>query len=257
VSEPSAPTESGARARATRSPSITPSSFAIRYSPALEGVQRNAPLAGVLLVSLERGAAVELVDDVPLGLGHRHLAGRRLETVADAHAPGPGAEDVRRGSHVRRRPLPVSHQRGLEASLVAGRAADDLVQGLRLRQDLPDQLLADAGEPVGEHDGGGERQALRMCLALRGPEVPAQIGGGPLRVLLQARDGSRLGDGLWRRDQEDRDSPVREAALGHFAGGGAADDLLRSGRGAGRAQRVAQGQVRRGEQEAERRRRSS
>ena len=198
----------------------------------------------MLLVHLERGPSVELVDDVLLGASDGHLAGGRLEAMPDADAPGRRAEYVQGGGDVGRRSLRISDQRGLEAALVASRAADDLVERLGLREDLPHQLFTDAGQPVGEHHGRREGEALGVGPALRRAEVPAQLGGGALRVLLQAGRGGALGNALRGDHEEHRDCAVGEAAFGHLARRRATDDLLRARRGARRAQRVAQGQVR-------------
>jgi len=121
VKDPSEPTDSGARAR----DAVAEHHAQLVRDQVFAGArrrQRHAALARVLLVRLERGASVELVDDVPLGASDRHLAGGRLEAVPDAHAPRrPGAEDVHGGGDVGRRSLRISDQRGLEAALVARR----------------------------------------------------------------------------------------------------------------------------------------
>jgi len=80
--------------------------------------------------------------------------------------------------------LGIADQRALEAAFVAGGAPHDLMQRLRLREDLPDQLLADPGEPVGEHDRGGEREPLGVRFALRRAEVAAQLRRRTLRIFL-------------------------------------------------------------------------
>jgi len=100
---------------------------------------------------------------------------------------------VRGRSHVGRRLRSVADERGLETTLVAGGAADHLVEGAGLGDDLPDQLLANAREPVGQHHGGGEREPLRMCLGLRGQPMMCSVPDAE-RAAHSASPSGRSGD---------------------------------------------------------------
>ena len=195
---------------------------------------------GVANVNAERGLAVQLEDDVPDRPGDAHLLGRRAQAMVHADAPGAGAEHVQGRCGVARGVLCGADVGRLESPFVAGCAADNLRAALPAVEELGDEPLSAAGEPVGQQHRGQVPGVARADLAPQLADAARELASDPFRVRPEPLGKRDPGGARVRRNEQHGDSVVDESRLGDLAGRRAADDLAAAGGLGRRRERRAQ-----------------